>query len=35
VRKSVTFAVYAAKDDLDEVASIVEKLLDRLLRGTA
>jgi type I restriction enzyme R subunit len=32
VRKAVTFAVYAAKDDLDEVAAIVERLLDQLLR---
>ncbi|MCE5309740.1 MAG: HsdR family type I site-specific deoxyribonuclease [Acidobacteriales bacterium] len=35
VRKAVTFAVYAGKDDLDEVAAIVEKLLDKLLRSTA
>jgi type I restriction enzyme, R subunit len=35
VRQAVTFAVYAEKDDLDEVAAIVEKLLDRLLRSTA
>ncbi len=35
VRKAVTFAVYAAKDDLDEVAAIVEKLIDKLLRSTA
>lgn len=35
VRKAVTFAVYAEKDDLDEVAAIVEKLLGRLLRGAA
>jgi type I restriction enzyme R subunit len=35
VRKAVTFAVYAEKDDLDEVAAIVEKLLDKLLRSTA
>ena len=34
VRQSVTFAVYAAKDDLDEVAAIVDKLLDKLLRST-
>ena len=34
VRKAVTFAVYAQKDDLDEVAAIVEKLLDKLLRST-
>jgi type I restriction enzyme R subunit len=34
VRKVVTFAVYAAKDDLDEVSAIVEKLLDKLLRST-
>ena len=34
VRKAVTFAVYAEKDDLDEVAAIVEKLLDKLLRST-
>jgi type I restriction enzyme R subunit len=32
VRKAVTFAVYAVMDDLDEVAAIVEKLLDKLLR---
>jgi hypothetical protein len=35
VRKAVTFAVYAEKDDLDEVAAIVEKLLDKLMRSTA
>lgn len=35
LRKAVTFAVYAEKDDLDEVAGIVEKLLDKLLRSTA
>jgi type I restriction enzyme R subunit len=34
VRKVVTFAVYAAKDDLDEVSVIVERLLDKLLRST-
>jgi type I restriction enzyme R subunit len=34
LRKAVTFAVYAEKDDLDEVAGIVEKLLDQLLRST-
>ncbi len=28
-----TLAVYAAKDDLDEVAAIVDKLLDKLLRS--
>lgn len=35
VRKAVTFAVFAEKDDLDEVAAIVEKLLGNLLRSTA
>jgi len=35
VRNAVTFAVYAEKDDPDEVAAIVEKLLDKLLRSTA
>jgi hypothetical protein len=30
----VTFAVYAEKDDLDEVAAIVETLLEKLLRRT-
>jgi hypothetical protein len=33
LRKAVTFAVYAEKDDLDEVAAIVEKLLAHLLRS--
>jgi type I restriction enzyme R subunit len=33
LRKAVTFAVYAEKDDLDEVARIVEQLLDKLLRS--
>ncbi len=32
LRQSVTFAVYAEKDDLDEVAAIVEKLFDKLIR---
>jgi type I restriction enzyme R subunit len=35
LRKEVTFAVYAEKDDLDEVAAIVEKLVDKLLRSSA
>lgn len=35
VRKALTFAVYAERDDLDEVATIVEKLLDKLLRSAA
>ena len=35
LRKAVTFAVYAEKDDLDEVAAIVEKLLANLLRSAA
>ncbi len=35
LRKLVTFAVYAEKDDLDEVTAIVEKLLEKLLRSTA
>jgi type I restriction enzyme, R subunit len=34
VRKAVTFAVFAEKDNLDEVAAIVEKLLANLLRST-
>jgi type I restriction enzyme, R subunit len=34
-RKAVTFAVYAEKDDLDEVAVIVERLLANLLRSNA
>jgi type I restriction enzyme R subunit len=35
LRKEVTFAVYAEKDDPDEVAAIVERLVDKLLRRTA
>ncbi|HEX4773630.1 MAG TPA: HsdR family type I site-specific deoxyribonuclease [Bryobacteraceae bacterium] len=35
MRKEVTFAVYAEKDDLDEVAAIVEKLVEKLLRSNA
>jgi type I restriction enzyme R subunit len=34
LRKEVTFAVYAEKDDLDEVAAIVEKLVEKLIRTT-
>ena len=34
VRKAVTFAVYAEKDDLDEVAAIVENLLNKLMRSS-
>ena len=32
LRKAVTFAVYAEKDDPDEVTGIVERLMDDLLR---
>jgi type I restriction enzyme, R subunit len=35
MRKDITFAVYAEKDDLDEVAGIVEKLVEKLIRSTA
>jgi type I restriction enzyme R subunit len=35
LRKSVTFAVYAETDDLEAVAAVVEKLLDRLIRSTS
>ena len=34
LRKTVTFAVYAEKDDPDEVAAIVEKVLGKLPRVT-
>jgi hypothetical protein len=35
MRKDITFAVYVEKDDLDEVAGIVEKLVEKLIRSTA
>jgi type I restriction enzyme R subunit len=35
LRKAVTFAVYAEMEDLDQVAGIVEGLLEKLLRTQA
>jgi type I restriction enzyme R subunit len=35
LRKAVTFAVFAAVDDLDEVTAVVEKLLDKLIRSSS